>query len=262
MSFDPLPTPNPNEFAVRVWASPQKVLQKMGGLVAGTTTLKAADLCVVPSSEEDLGSYLYLKPLGKREDGALGFVFTKPKTAEELKRPFKTWREQGNHYWHGILHSVKFFLDRSFPLSTNGTDGGIVLAPRMYERIKYTPPVSEGSIFEHRLYFGPTKFHIGPSPVPVPTAVSWSYHGSNGSFPECLHPLLKFPAVQSAFAAYSTGGGAVAAEGVAGGQVFHETNFTEWAPYTVKDGQDEVETGWLRHEVIVQPPEQPEVDQR
>lgn len=195
--------------------------------------------------------------------GIVSFVWLKNKTEEEKKAPIKRWTDQGDHYWHGILHKVTFFFDYKFPMSTNGPNGEVVLAPRMYERIVYSPPVSEGSMFEHRLYQSPVPFKIAPAPVPMPDAVSWSYHGSQGSFPECLHPKLVFPAVQSAFAAYSTGGGEVSVSGSANGQLFPETNFTERAPYTLSNKQKETETGWVRHEIIVSPPtEEPEPAQR
>jgi hypothetical protein len=171
MSFDPLPTPNPNEFAVRVWASPQKVLQKMGGLVAGTTTLKAADLCVVPSSEEDLGSYLYLKPLGKREDGAMGFVFGKPKTDAEKYTPYDSYERTEEYPFFPVVEGF-----RATPDITKGIeqfDPGGVTVYQIPWKIRYRMrEMAQGATtIEYRLYQSPTKFRLRRPVVQQPVRV-------------------------------------------------------------------------------------------
>ncbi len=204
------------------------------------------------------GNYVYWKQVDA-PPGQVSFIWSKYKSEKEKNsEPFQKWFEQGNHYWHGILQGVNFFPDKDFPLSTNGPDGGIVVAARLYDRIVYIPPVSEGSLFEHRLYLSPSKFKIVQHQVPVPTAVSWDYHDSRGSFPECLHKKLVFPGMQSAFASFTTGGGEVSAFGSSPTQIFPETNFDEWAVYCLSDQQEQTNTGWLRHQIWVYPPDQPE----
>lgn len=198
------------------------------------------------------GNYIFIGK--KAKGGVVAFSWGKNKSEEDKRKPFETWTTQGNHYWHGVLFRVDFFQDKNFPISTNGQDGGIILAGRMYDRIVYLPPVSEGTTFTHKLFFSATKFRIPKHRVPIPHSVQWNYHDSRGSFPECLHPKLVFPPMQSAFASYSTGGGAVSAFGAANGQSFPETNFTERLPYILSDKQEQVELGWIRHQIKVSPP--------
>ncbi len=214
---------------------------------------------VSPDDSKLWGNYVFWKQI-QGQGGAIGFVWCKFKSEEEKNTdPYQIWFEQGNHYWHGILHKVSFFKDTGFPVSTNGSNGGVIVAARLYDRIIYTPPVSEGTLFEHRLYLSPSKFKIVQGQVPIPTAVQWSYHDSQGSFPECLHGPLNFPPLRSAYASYTTGGGTENAFGAANGQFFPETNFQDWSSYTLSDKQEEGQTGWERHQIIVHPPDQPEV---
>lgn len=254
MSYELLPTPNPSEFAVRVWVSTSQAVSKLAALVEGVTTLVSLELGVVPTSE-GIGSYVYLRAVGPDDQGRLGLVFGKNKTEAEKNTPYDSWTESGNHYWHPVLLSVRFYPDTNFPLSTNGPDGGIILASRLYDRVEYVPAQTEGTLFQHDFFLSSTKFVIGQNEVPVPRAVQWSYHGSEGSFPECIGPKLNFPAMRTAYAAYSTGGGAVSASGSAPGQSFPACNFEQRRPYVLRESQQQLDSGlWQMERVTVFPP--------
>jgi hypothetical protein len=259
-SYDLLDTPDPDESAVIVYVQ-TKDLRQQHLPVAGVTTLRVSELTRDGIAISNYGEYLFYRKR-KPAVGWLGFIFTKPKTDAERWTPIasRTKTEQRNHPWYPVVYRVGFYPDEDFAVSTNGTDGGIVLAARLYPRLAYKPGVGEGSEFRHEFYFSPTPFVNVQQPVPIPRAVQWKYHDSEGSFPECLGPRLVFPAIQSAFAAYSTGGGAVAAEGSAPGQIFPATNFEDWEEYMLTFTQEEVETGWEGHAVFVSPPiDQPDV---
>lgn len=250
--------PGSGEFSLRVWVPMDKVRDDSSKPVEGTTTYRAFKWHTDPGGTESFYDYIFSFPEEQTRDGMVGFNFAKSKTEAEKNTAVKTWKTFGNHYWPPVLKSVKFFQDRSFPVSTNGTDGGVVLAARLYARIEYIPPASEGTLFLHEVFTSPTPFSIGPSPVPMPTAVSWDYHSSSGSFPECLHGKLVFPAMRTAYASYSSGGGAASANGAAGGQVFPATNFETWQPYTSMEAQEQAHGAWVRTRVTVFPPAEPE----
>lgn len=256
MSWDLIDTPNPDEDAIRIWVEDSKALKMSGHYEHGVTTLAEFELSTAPVSE-GIGEFVFVRKLG-REGSRRGFVFAN-NSAASRGTPFETYTEQGNHYWHPQLKKVAFFQDYNFPVGTNSRDGGVVLASRIYNRHIYVPGVSEGTLFVHELFYAGAKFTIGQSPVPVPTAVQWDYHDSQGRFEECLHPKMKFPALRSAREKYTTGGGTVAAAGAAPGQVFPATNFESWVPYTLYDKQRPEETGWFRERVTVHPPEEPEL---
>ncbi len=262
-------TPDPGGFSFQTTHDPDKKLAwftEVGdnGIPIPSVTLYKNWILREPKRADETyggiwGNFILLDSTVGQE-GEVVFTWAENKTQEEQNTPFRTWTEMGNHYWHPILHSVKFYPDTHFPVSTNGPDGGIIVAARLYDRISYTPAVSEGTLFQHDLFFSGTKFVIGQSAVPTPTAVSWSYHDSQGSFPECLHPKLVFPPIRSAFASFTTGGGTVAANGASNGQVFPSTSpFEEWQPYVLSDKQDQIDSGWLRHRITVFPPQAPDI---
>lgn len=256
-------TPDPDEYGFVTLHDPDSIAWfttsgNDGRPLKEVTLYKNWKLKEPRRATDDLwGNYVFTsKSVG--EGGVIIYHWGKNKTEAEKNTPYETFTKVGNHYWHPILKQVRFFADRNFPLSTNGPDGGIILAARLYDRIVHIPSMSEGTLFQHDLFFSATKFQIGQYPTPSPASVSWNYHGSTGSFPECLHPKLVFPPVRTAFAAYSTGGGAVAAFGSANGQVFPATNFEDWQPYVIRDDQEEVEGGWKRVRITVFPPDIPE----
>jgi hypothetical protein len=256
-------TPDPNEYGFTTLHDPDAVAGwkdepgDKGRPIAEKTLYK--NWFLAESARLPLwGDYVFV---GKsfRDDGAVVFRWFRNKTEAEKNTPYETFTEHGNHYWHPILHKVSFFADTKFPLATNGPDGGIILAARLYERIVMTPSMSEGTLFQHDLFFSGTKYVIGQYPVPSPSAVSWDYHGAKGGIQECLHGKLVFPPIKSAFASYSTGGGAAAAFGSSNGQEFPSTApYEDWQPYVLSDKQQQVAGGWERHRITVFPPTPPD----
>lgn len=203
------------------------------------------------------GNYVYVRkrPLG---DGVIRFFWAKNKTEEEKNTPYRETPSFGNHYWPPMLLLLRFIPDRNFPITTQGANGQMIVGYRHYVREVFIPGANEGSLFITREFFAAEKFDIGQHPVPEPTAVSYDYLGARGSFPECLHDRIRIPAMRTAFASYTTGGGSAGASGVLAGQIFPATNFTEWAPYIVSDKQVETEEGWKREQVEVFPPPIPD----
>jgi hypothetical protein len=259
-AFRLLPTPDPDTFTfvttheqktIREWPRTYSTVFK--NWKHNVSSWKEA----ISSTGKPYGEFIYTDS-GEAPAGYVSFVWAPQKTEEEKNVPFRTTKRFGNHHWPPILQQVKILEDHSFPQSTNGYNGGVILAPRYFDRVVYIPSVDEGSMFLEEEFLSPTPFEIGQYPVPVPSSVSYSYLGISGNFPECLHPRLVFPSKRMATAAYSTGDGATGAAGALSGQIFPETNFTEWAPFIVSHTQQSTNGVYYAKRVTVFPPGQPE----
>jgi hypothetical protein len=158
MSYEPLETPNPNEFAIRVWASPMQVLSKMGALVAGTTTLAESNLATVPASEAAIGSFIYLKPLGKRDDGAMGFVFGMPKTEAEKNQPFRSEIRTENYPWEGVLLNYRSEPNFRESLEMRDPGGNPFFQQKWNTRYTLLAPVQGATSILYEWFLSPTKF--------------------------------------------------------------------------------------------------------
>lgn len=266
-NWEPLPTPNPAEFAIRVRASPTQVLGKMGALVAGTTTLKEFDLATAPSSE-GIGDYIYTYATGPDDGGRLAFHFAKPKTDAEKRTPWRSQIERmGNHRWPDILVALAVTTDYSFPRSASIIDSatnvqGIVTAPRYRIAEALIPEMNEGTRFLVQEFLSPTVFTIPRYRLPCATSVSLTLPDGTGySHGECLHDTIELdplPTAQSTLLSGSAGN----AGGIMGGQRFPASNFKTWRPYWFSDEQQLRDGVWYRRRVRVIPPRVPDVQLR
>jgi hypothetical protein len=218
----------------------------------------------LPERVDQWGDYIYTwkRPLG---EGVIRFFWVKNKTPEEAKVPFRETTSLRNHPWPPILYALVLIPDYTFLRTGRGYNSDTneiseVVAPNHYVREIYVPGVNEGTKVVKREFFGPAKFDIPQSPVPVPTSVSYDVNGVQGRFPECLHPRIEISSTRSGIAQVVAGtvsevGGALE------GQVFPSTEpFEEWAPYIFSDTQDQDETGgWHRIQLIAIPPDPPDV---
>lgn len=258
-----LPTPDPSLFGIRVVVPMNIIVNNASGWPQEGSLLSenpwVADAVL---RDPDLyGNYIYTDneaTTSSERESSITFIYGPPRTEEQKQEPYREFPSHGNHYWPPMLLMLKFIPDRNFPITTQGSNGQMVIGYRHYVREVFIPGANEGSLFITRKFYSPTKFDIGQHPVPEPTAVSYDYLGARGSFPECLHGRIRIPAMRTAFATYSTGSGSAGASGVLAGQIFPETNFIEWAPYVLRDSQEFVSVGWERTQVEVFPPPLPE----
>ncbi len=254
--FRLLPTPDPETFTFVTTHEQRSIKEwpRKYGTVFGKWPHNQASWKDTPSpSGMPYGDYIY-SDSSEAPAGWVSFIWARPMTEEQKNTPFRTSSRFGNHHWPPILKKVEILEDNSFPNSTNGYDGGVILAPRYFDRVVYIPSVDEGSLFLEEEYLSPDPFEVGQTAVPTPTAVSYSYLGVSGSFPECLHDRLVFPAKRMASRAWSQGDGAAGASGALGGQVFPRTNFTEWAPYIVSFNPQQVNGMYYAKKTTVFPP--------
>lgn len=245
-------TVNPNEFA---FVTTVRAQWDVPIPVAGATLYRDWKPAEWPQASGDWGGYVYADSMPSPSDW-LSFLWVKKKTQTEKDTPYRTFTRNGNHRWPPVLYSLKFLQDPSFPASTNGPGGSIIRAPRVFVRQIFKPESNEGSMFKYEYFLSDSKYEIPPYPAPQPQEVSYDFLGASGTFPECLHKKIVIPAMRTAVAKFSVGGGEQGVGGgVLGGQMFPSTEpFEDWTPYVISDKQVFQQGQYERERVTVYPP--------
>ncbi len=263
MSWEPLPTPNPSEFAVRVWVSAQQVASKLGGLVAGTTAMKSINMDIVPSCE-GFGDYVYLKAVGPNDAGQLGLIFGKPKTDEEKYTPYQDPTPSSKPFgWDTVVKRVEPIVEFGTPRSgvklING-EAGYFSAPEYYAQVDMIPGGEYVTRFLRYDFLAPTKFDIQTHDGPVPTAIMVMLPGREAIFiPKALHPTITIGRLITSVT-QGVGGTATGSMSSIKGQAFPATGFETWGQWVVEHDQRELESGlWHCWKVIAFPPPEPEL---
>ncbi len=195
---------------------------------------------------KEFESFRYVTQLDDTKDGGQ-LLFARSRTPEDTNKPFRTLISFGNHYWHTILLKLEPVLVRGFPLATQvGNTSSNTNADRYVMREIYIPAATEGTRFVDEEFISDTPFQIPRWPVPIASAVTYDLINRRGGFPECLHDKLIIKAV-------STVSGQRLPK-----QVFPETNFTSWRPYTLTDTQSLEQNCYYRKRRRVFPPAMPD----
>lgn len=256
-SHTTIPTPNPIERALLVEVEESVFAQDPDIIQPVETAYKNFSKAIFSKDyEKKFADYIYTG-----QQGAYGLLFAKPKTVEQANVPFRTTKWMDNHRWPPVLLGVVIIEDYGAPRTFSVLSGSAIgtgSGPTYYDQVEYIPDVSEGTRFVKDEFFGPRPFNIPQYPVPTPTAVTYTLPGGvNGSFPECLHPLIEIPPTTTSTS--QNVGGVVTAVGTSlGGQRFPATNFESWAPYVKSDIQEQRDGGWYRVRIRVFPPAPPE----
>lgn len=257
-----LPTPNPDEFALQVWVPQEKIVSQHMP-TSGTTTYREFKMHPTPNTAEGYAGYIYTYATGPREDGALGFHFAKPKTAAEMRVPFRSQIERmGNHRWPDVLVALAVTADYTFPragqIIKNGALG-TVTGPNYRISEALIPEMNEGTRFLVQEFQSPTPFTIPRYRVPGATSVSLSLpDGTNYRHGECLHDDIEIDALNTASATYLAGS-ASSVGGNIESQRFPASNFSKWRAYWFSDEQVLKDGGWYRRRVRVLPPRAPRI---
>jgi len=188
--------------------------------------------------------------------GTLHFAPNIP--AAEYKLPFRTFTEFKKFYWDPILQAIVFIKD-PLPESRGvitGTGAGSAQQNTYSPREIYIPGGDIGSLFTFEEFFAPVKFPIPFYQTPVPSSVTYAIPGASGGFPNCLHEKIVIPNLESGAATYVSGT-VSAVGGQITGQIFPETNVTEWQ-YQVVSHTQQFQMGYYAVKISVVPPEQPE----
>lgn len=193
--------------------------------------------------------------------GWVRFLWVPVRTADQRKTPFRVHQYTGDQHWPAILKSINFIQDNQFMQATSNPNGGLTLGSSTYTRTVYVPEAEQGSLFRVSEYLSDVKYRIPLHPAPQTTDVSYDYLGARGSFPNCLHPDLKFPSLRTGIRTF-TAGETGSAAGVLRGQRFPATDFDSWSPFFVSDKQTFVNGMWHRIQIEVFPPLEPETSIR
>lgn len=241
-----VPTPSPKFRSLVVKAS-EDSFASSGGILPDEGTLYSDEAWKSFFGKDYHKNFAGFRYVGQGEGGTL--IFVRSMTDDQRNTPFRTVTYTGNHPWHPVLFSLNLLRVPGSRVSGS--------APSYVVREVYVPGVQEGTLFKVESFFSDIPYVIPRWPVPTPTAVNYDFGpGARGSFPECLHPEIKIKPLQIGTTVIVAGEASVTTS-VVKGQLFPETNFTEWAPYVFSDKQ-EFSNGYSRTKVTVYPPATPE----
>jgi len=271
-NFQLLPTPDPNEFMFSVSVPDQKINPELflspekPILQAGVTRYKEFLWAVNGErANEKWGDYIYVS-CSKAGAGFISFLFGKSKTENSKdglgtkNKPFKVFPDTQNYTWPAVLLDLYAIETNAFPLAINN-GASIVTTPRILPRYKFIPEVNYNSTIIVRQFLSPTPWSEADltHEQPVPTDVNGSYIGVSMDFVRCLHPTVVFPEQQ--YTAEIIVG--VGVQNPPPGRnpnktIIPATNFIDWESFILRDTQQYVNGMWLREQVEIFPPPQPE----
>lgn len=262
MSYEPLPTPNPSEFALRVWVSALQVMGKLGTLVAGTTTLEQMNLGIVPTSE-GFGDYVYTYAEGPNDKGELGLWFAKAKTDEEKNTAFQAVPRFEPQPWDSLVFGMRPVQDLSAVKSgvtIRGNASGYYTSPSWNLAVDRVQGGMRGTRVIRYEFTSPTPYNIPNHRAPVPKSIHVLMpDGESYTEPEALYEDLVIPAMATATESIVDGVGYGNA-GVVPEQRFDATNVTTWRREVILDQQQRVNGVWHRTMDVKLPPPVPEPD--
>ena len=121
----------------------------------------------------------------------------------------------------------------------------------------YVPGGKLGSLFLTEEYFSPVPFEVPFYEGPVPSSVTYSVPGTRGGFPNCLHEKIDIPNLEAGVVT-RVAGNIAGIGGQINGQIFEETNITEWQ-YQVVSHTQQFKFGYHAIKIGVLPPDEPAV---
>ena len=256
IKFEFVPTPNPNEMAIRVWQDANQL--SLNSVPTLGTIYTASNLPVEPKLRE-FASYIYCDDSKEGDD--IWFYFAKPKTNVQRNTPFRTTFSTRQYPWPPVLYSLDIYQTTQFPQSVyNGTT--TVTAPRYFPKYRYKPTPNVSSVVKIEEFLSDTPY--AQSDVthaqPIPTDISGNFLGMSVNFPRCLHPKIVFDNnIPSASKVTGQGTVDVSSGWNPDKQTFPATNFLDWAPFVIEDDVRQVNGQYYRTKVTIYPPVQPKV---
>lgn len=156
-SWDLLPTPDPDEDALRIWVARDVASQLNGRYEAGVTTLAAFELASGPASE-GYADWIYMKKVGPDENGRLGFIFGKEKTAAEMNEPYRTEIRTENYPWDGVVLNYRSEPNLRESLEMRDSGGNPFFQQKWNTRYTLLAPVQGATSVLYEWFLSPTKF--------------------------------------------------------------------------------------------------------
>lgn len=181
------------------------------------------------------------------------FYFAEIRTQSQRRTPFKTRWVKRMFSWPTVLLNL-WFEEGNLPLSGVDASGNITSAKRIHERVRYRPGNMYPTWFRIRHFLADTPFgKKNRQQIPITDSIHWSFDGSSGSFPECLHPGARFTAFQTSgkvvFGCGTPETGGVGSDLVT--QEFPPTPMQDWQKYVIEDTRNEV-MGTMEHRILVE----------
>lgn len=250
--FDLLPTPDPSQLSFRVKEHAAD-FQATQMPAVGTRYAQCSMLPVRPKIQlEGYNDYVYI--MCQREGDLLWFYFGKNKTPAQRNTPFRSFYDNQDYAWPAVLESLSI-IESSFMQSVY-TGTSTQTAPSYFARYRYRPPVSYNSLVLIEQFLSEVPWDRGEliHPQPVPTDINATFVGVSVDFPRCLHDHVTFPELVPD-AQIVEGAGTENAQSQDNlDTVFPATNFTDWAPFILRDTQQPTGGIWLREKVTIYPP--------
>jgi hypothetical protein len=254
IKLEVIPTPNPDEFSVRVWQDANQM--KLDFTPTLGELYKNSAIPTLPR-RQDFANYIYCDSSKDKDD--IWFYYAKPKTPEQRQTPFRTSFATRQYPWPGVLYSLDIYQTSTFPQTVyNGST--TQTAPRYFAKYVYKPTPNVSSVVKIEEYLSDKPFsqseitHVQP----IPTDINGDFLGKEINFPRCLHPKVVFdnniPGAQKVF-----GQGTVDETGNwnPNKQIFPATNFLDWAPFVIEDDVDLVNGQYYRRKATIFPPVSP-----
>ena len=256
VKFETVPTPNPNEVAVRVWQDANQM-----GLATIPTlgALYSQNKITVTPRLRDFSDYKYADM--EKEGDKVWFYFVKPKTDTEKGTPFRITYSTRQYPWPGVLYGLNIYETTTFPQTVNTGTGTVATAPRYFAKYRYKPTPNVSSVIRVEEYLSDTPYEQSTltHDQPIATDINGNFLGLTINIPRCLHP-------QVIFDSNIPDGELVVGQGTTGTprdfnpsrQVFPATNFEDWAEFVIDDDVKLVNGQYYRNKVWIFPPIQPD----
>lgn len=182
--------------------------------------------------------------------GRRAFIFGKSQSAADIDTPFETYFDSEFHRWPTVVTQqlkVLIFLQSN--------PGGINSVQNKYFIKSATEAhcVTKVEHFQNALPWEVSKLRH-PVPITDDIEVSPFFAGNNQEqqkINDCLHGEMRL------FESTTLGGYTVRQTGASPGDpgyTIPATNFTDWAPYVLRDTQKQSRGMWVREKVTVFPP--------
>lgn len=256
IKLEVVPTPNPNEFSVRVWQDANQM--KLTAAPTLGELYSASDIPTLPR-RQDFANYVYC--YSSKEGDDIWFYYAKPKTTTERNTPFRTVFSTRQYPWPPVLYNIDIWQTSDFPQTVyNGTT--TLSAPRYFPKYRFKPTPTVSSLIKIEQYLSEVPYSQAEltHSQPIPTEINGNFLGLSINFPRCLHPKVVFDA-------NIPGGTKVMGQGTveansnwnSNKQIFPATNFLDWAPFVIEDQVQPVNGQFLREKITIFPPVQPRV---
>lgn len=262
-----IPTPHPAFTALKVTVREESLTALMGRLPQkGVLYKDFAPTIFAKDYNSNYADFIYTGQ-GEMVENGMTLYFGPNMTDEEINTPFNTLTSTKPMFWDTVLKGIKFVPVTTYPvvgqsIVNDGVSNILVKSYITRYRLKeaYIQGGHYNTKFTVREYFSPKPFAIPHRESPVPAPVSFQLPtGERYSFNSCLHKRLRLQSLLAGFAISDSAGAVSNQAEVIEGQLFPETNFTEWDGFYREDDQKQIAGGYHRISVWVDPPDEPDV---